>query len=429
MSKLENLSAVDQFRMALENPKHLSTPDLSDAKLLARQLKPMIYSAPYFEVGNDVMEAALTLSRDHVDILADLLSRCRPPFPRTIIEWDSHHALRFMGEEPQSFAPKRVAVLIEQEPEEAAFYATVMTTDFSGQPWICGMAPISFRFSPDIELTGHHSEVHDLTRERGTFEGWLKQYSDWETYYGTIFGKEPSTFDHPLMIPMLMGKLMIRPGQDWSSIIRLSRHTNMVLSHPLHRQIAMGLQDQSLHRWAHPKWAGGGTFHGPRSAAVRDNIWRAGIMENLGMGRKILGVLALLNAKDREVHWSEAEAPSGSLFTGKRFMPYMSRRRLTLLLPRDQVLRKVVRLAMTERRARRRHPVLGHWCSSRRRGDPTCNHEYENTSPTLKTCVGCGHLVWWRKAHERGDAGVGFVSKEYVLRKRPKTPAPMGQLS
>lgn len=418
MSKIENLSVTDQFRVALENTKHLSTPDLSDAKQLARQLKPVIYNSACFEVGNDVMEAALTLSMNHVDILADLLPRCRPPFPRTIIEWDSHNALRFMGEEPQIFAPKRVAILLEQEPNDAAFYATTMSTDFSTNPWSCGLGPISFRFSPDLELTGHHSEVHDLTRERGTFEDWLKQYSDWETYYDTTFGKEPSTFDHALVVPMLMGKIMVRPKHDWGSIIRLSRHTNIELGHPVHRQLLKALQDQTMHRWKKPPWAGGGTFHGPRSAAIRDNIWTAGIMENLGIGRKVLGVLALLNAKDREVHWSEAETPSGSLFTGKRIIPYMSRRRLTLLLPRDQVLRKVVRLAMSERRARRRHPVLGHWCSSRRRGDPHCNHVYDNTSPTLKTCVTCNHLVWWRKAHERGDAGVGFVSRTYVLHKR-----------
>jgi hypothetical protein len=35
--------------------------------------------------------------------------------------------------------------------------------------------------------------------------------------------------------------------------------------------------------------------------------------------------------------------------------------------------------------------------------------------PTIWQCAKCSGKRWWRKAHERGDASLGWVNKHYVV--------------
>lgn len=63
----------------------------------------------------------------------------------------------------------------------------------------------------------------------------------------------------------------------------------------------------------------------------------------------------------------------------------------------------------------RRHEVRGHFAHYHCK--PNCEHEW----PTMPNedmqwcCKHCGGLRVWRKAHTRGDAGVGFVTKNYEV--------------
>lgn len=47
--------------------------------------------------------------------------------------------------------------------------------------------------------------------------------------------------------------------------------------------------------------------------------------------------------------------------------------------------------------------------------DPFCSHTYEDVDPRLKVCKSCGHKVWFKKEHVRGDASLGFVRHSYEV--------------
>ena len=76
---------------------------------------------------------------------------------------------------------------------------------------------------------------------------------------------------------------------------------------------------------------------------------------------------------------------------------------LTLLLPREKVVTKVVHLTEHERKKVGLHEVAGHWCYSHKRGDPNCHHVWPNQPTLRQICERCGAVRWRREAHERGQ--------------------------
>jgi hypothetical protein len=98
-------------------------------------------------------------------------------------------------------------------------------------------------------------------------------------------------------------------------------------------------------------------------------------------------------------------------------VPYLDHITVKLKLPRRVVEQRVAR-ELAESLPRRRHGVPGHFAESRKKGDPNCEHAYIDVSPTHERCVLCKHSRWWVKAHERGDASLGYVIKDRLVTRR-----------
>jgi hypothetical protein len=67
---------------------------------------------------------------------------------------------------------------------------------------------------------------------------------------------------------------------------------------------------------------------------------------------------------------------------------------------------------------RRRHGASGHWAHLRRwfPGAPRCGHRWVAEAANRQVCAACGHKRVWRPEHERGDARMGRVTKEYEVK-------------
>jgi hypothetical protein len=93
--------------------------------------------------------------------------------------------------------------------------------------------------------------------------------------------------------------------------------------------------------------------------------------------------------------------------------------KVTLAVPREQAVQRLGRSFGYDFGRRRRHPVRGSWCHARtgeRAGNPNCHHEFDTTDPLRQKCTRCGATRWWRAEHERGDAGLGYVTHDYDVR-------------
>lgn len=83
---------------------------------------------------------------------------------------------------------------------------------------------------------------------------------------------------------------------------------------------------------------------------------------------------------------------------------------LTLMLPRDRVVQRVVRAAAHERKKVGLHEVMGHWAYSHRKGDQRCFHKWPVQPTRRQVCEACGMVRWWKTPHKRGQGNV-VVSK------------------
>lgn len=80
----------------------------------------------------------------------------------------------------------------------------------------------------------------------------------------------------------------------------------------------------------------------------------------------------------------------------------------------------VKRLIASQRSTPRRHEVRGHFVHHN--CTPGCEHEWpleptksQHSDAPCWRCKKCGGTRTWRAAFERGDAGIGFVTKEYAV--------------
>lgn len=92
---------------------------------------------------------------------------------------------------------------------------------------------------------------------------------------------------------------------------------------------------------------------------------------------------------------------------------------VTVKLRREALFKRIVKALKSERMIRRRHEVRGHYCHNRAARTATHEHVWEETIPDHWECAvdGCQGIRWWRKAHERGDASVGYNEKHYVVKR------------
>lgn len=107
------------------------------------------------------------------------------------------------------------------------------------------------------------------------------------------------------------------------------------------------------------------------------------------------------------------ESQSGRNRNGQP-IKYMAVKTLRLVVPKERVISIASRWARRRAAGVRAHGVLGAWCERHSSGRRGCVHFWQTDpqNPNHMICI-CGRRRWWRAHHQRGDAGRGFVKKDY----------------
>jgi len=139
------------------------------------------------------------------------------------------------------------------------------------------------------------------------------------------------------------------------------------------------------------------------------------LREWAGVGRRAWALLATLN--DLPLVYGEVRASKGFVARG-RYRRFLDHRTITINVPqKDQTKLAKELIALVRRRA---HQVRGHWRDDwRQKPSKRCPQLVETGLHAWNAegfCERChGHRVWVHE-HQRGDASLGFVTHDFVVK-------------
>ena len=131
--------------------------------------------------------------------------------------------------------------------------------------------------------------------------------------------------------------------------------------------------------------------------------------------RSIIAILLYLNQQKVMTPIKHHEAAKH--FSRGKLRQYLSHSVVTISLEAKERQARA-RSAIFIRSPARRHDVRGCYChdASAQAGNAAhCPHEWSLIKTNHWQCGKCGGKRWWRSAHMRGDASLGYVAKDYKL--------------
>lgn len=156
------------------------------------------------------------------------------------------------------------------------------------------------------------------------------------------------------------------------------------------------------------------SYHGP---LVQYPALRRQLETGMAGDLKRAIILMLMLTRPREVLFDTRGVGHARALNRGHARTYLAHHVLSKSLNAPRAV-KMLRGAYPSGRHHRRHEVAGHWCQSRKVGKG-CVHEWEPAEfgdvDRWHCRKGCGAKMWWRPAHERGDAALGYVTKEYSV--------------
>jgi hypothetical protein len=160
--------------------------------------------------------------------------------------------------------------------------------------------------------------------------------------------------------------------------------------------------------------------------ALANKVWkviRANMLGSAGVIRFLIAVLAMINDVPKSV--ATVAPRTGSYKARFRDIAYMGHSLITLKVPKARPARfamaKLDKAARELAQTRRAHTVRGHYRRTNYspRGTHTsfrCDHEPLRVQDGVGTCNKCGHAVRWIPHFVRGDASLGWVEHDYLVK-------------
>jgi hypothetical protein len=150
-------------------------------------------------------------------------------------------------------------------------------------------------------------------------------------------------------------------------------------------------------------------------------------MEGAGDLRNLIAILLMLN---RPKVTTLTVMPRRQGFIGNKLKPFLSHSVISINLDARETVRQIGSPADASA-PKRRHEVRGHWCQNEKAKAGSrhgCIHEWrparieeitsrmqaDDPDDTTRrwACPLCGGKRWWRKDHQRGHGGEGFVIQD-----------------
>jgi hypothetical protein len=137
--------------------------------------------------------------------------------------------------------------------------------------------------------------------------------------------------------------------------------------------------------------------------------------EFTGMMRWVVTILACLNEVPIDSHHVQPEGSIRTGLTGRR--PLMDYHRVVLRVPKEKPVQYIERQLRSASR-RRAHEVRSHWRTyvqpvTCRRDDHEWTYDYEEGYRLCGKCMSFSRLI---REHIRGDASLGWVRHDYVVK-------------
>jgi hypothetical protein len=396
----------------------------ANPRLAMERLRPRLLRARRYVIDDEVAVAASLLATRNPEVLAQLLPSARAPHPAVWLEWDQGaQALGTGFSGPADNGPGvRIGAFVEQVAGKLSQYRidlvlrdSFQTSDGWQQTFV--LPPFGSLHDTDRPLPlSAHVDEEDLAAGLASTRAALATSLLGTSYVGSLIGLaqgDPEFYD---VVPDAGGWREHRLKIDRAGRVILSEAAKLRLDITdeeldARQRVCDHLTSHAslvLHELGRSSWdAGRGMSPQARSA-------RAATHELLSMYSGFWGfIIALLAmiANPELVASSDPRTAGTKRFVSGKNLPFLEHRMLTLRLTRAATVERTVR-AMVKRLSPRRHEVSGHWNTSQRRGDPTCDHAWLPLTDTRQSCALCEGLRWWVAAHSRGDIERGYVSKD-----------------
>lgn len=352
-------------------------------KAQCRRTFTTINKARRFVLADDVVRVVARASLSPPRSLMACLSRSRLPYDTVWFEWDEYVRVEALSGAPpnRKNVAGRLGLLCQRSVDDDGAHLNEMMV-------------VVGRFSPEARLpVGTHPY--------GVGVSWSPDDPVAESWHPYMTAENA---DKTMIANMLWGREWADAWDGPDTPPRAGRYMRRLAQHVFPSFV--GPMGHQMHDEVMP---------GPDASGEEEREWAEQLYDMLlsisGDVRFLVTLLAMLNtvqlATDRE------HAPAGSRYVGGRIRPYMSRHTVRLEVPKERAVRKVETLRVAGSR-RRGHEVMGHYCVSRLDGVAGHDHAWVRAGDNLWVCH-CGARKWWRKEHERGDASLGWVEKDYSV--------------
>jgi hypothetical protein len=343
----------------------------------------MIGSRRYY-LDDEATLAITTLGVQHPDLLLEMLRRARAPFEKVWIEWPTKAQADAIGRPHLEGTPERTGALIERLDAERPLYRMTEIGTTTSDTVQAGPMSVVYDLldPPPLAPISDRSLISQFVSDDPTMMNRLLIGS---AYVGKLVDGKPEAIDDP-------DELRHREVQ----CDRLAGHATFMFS-PLGGHLYKERLENRYDRW--------------HDITVR--VLRESFQEQAGSWRFIIAALALINANDLIVRSDPWRIGRSRMVSGK-VLPYLEHYTIGLKLPRKNVEQRAVRM-FGENLPKRRHEVSGHFRQSRKQGDPDCSHVWVEETETREVCAVCAAKRWWVNDFERGDATLGYVTKDRAV--------------
>ena len=382
---------VDPKKMIAGWDNTINRSNRKKRQLDLRRFQAKLRSANRFELEPSFVALAVGASLGPPSVLTKFVSMARSPYKKTWIEWDQIHRIETgksyniyeneIGDETATRISKRSGVLIEQLDETifrfsglgAAVEPGDVKLNFKGGVvfW-----PLSYILDTEWDST---CRIKDHLTEDDI---WMDKFCKLlDNHYGRSWAE-----NHKNPLPYLLNG-GVAYGPKWATDYGGMKEPEEVnwLANSMRYGICpimgstMGfLLDKIIKE------------KGNNEAALA--LGRA-IIETIGDLRWFVTILALINAYPPQTILVEPTGHYSVKGVKKKFMEY---HRLSIKVPKVDPVKKIIRSFSGPAFKKRAHMVRGHWRLLR-------NKE-----------------IIWISAHQRGDASLGWVQKDYVIERNPR---------
>lgn len=373
-------------------------PDRQEQAAEAKARLDQLALAHRFLVDDASAAAIEHFTIDHLDLLAAELRDWRPPFERMWLEHDPRPRMVAAGGTSAErvargeVLPERLGALI-QPVRDQIFSIEVVTRCWKGDTALdaCDFQPFHWLVDFSDEATAFREEH------------WLGQEARLERLIPVTVGG----YTEARAMPWLAVAGGVRGADKWARDRKVTTQLNRRLLGRLSRFQRSAVQQVEAH------------------GLLRDAGFRQMLINNLkeaaGQVRFVLGCLAMLQR--RIVLPGEPYAQRGRRLVSGKSLPFFGYRQITLEVP--GVRRVTAAFKQQEPAApKRRHEVAASWCynAEARAGCADERHDWRPIVPEQRyQCIRCGGKRWRRREHQRGDASLGWVHQDRVVKSAPSS--------